>query len=66
MWILGNPDQLSQPKQGYFHTQYFFFFYYYYYLSTFFFACGLLLILLLCFSEGLGISSEPVGYHSFG
>jgi hypothetical protein len=32
----------------------------------FFFACGLLPILLLCFSEGLGISSEPVGYHSFG
>jgi hypothetical protein len=35
-------------------------------LFFFFFACGLLLILLLCFSEGLGISSEPVGYHSFG
>lgn len=36
------------------------------YLYFFFLACGLLLILLLCFSEGLGISSEPVGYHSFG
>ena len=35
-------------------------------LEYLYFFFGLLLILLLCFSEGLGISSEPVGYHSFG